>query len=130
MVAYRYFSCVPGRVAHRFGTKSLIGAVRGKLGYEWNEAEVVPLPASELRRYLREYNRLLRGPKAALIERSRADYEAYAEKQGFDPVADSGICNIDVTNSARSKSSKKGRKPTDSEATNELVGDGSAGGEE
>jgi hypothetical protein len=127
MAAYRYFSCVPGRVAHRFGTRSAIGAIRGKRGYEWDETAIVPLPESELRRYLREYSRLLRGPKAALVERSRADYEAYAREQGFDPVADSRICNIDVTDSARSK---KGRKPAVSEAANELVGDGSAGGEE
>jgi len=102
---YRFFSCVPGKVARRWGTQSMIGAVRGADGYEWNPDDVVAISAAELRRYRREYNRLLAGPEPALIERTRADYEARAAAAGFDPI---GGATIGLQAGGGSKSGKKG----------------------
>jgi len=91
MPIYRYFSPVPGHAAARYGTGTFIGAHKTPTGFEWDEGAVVPIPILEIRANLKAYNGLLRkGPRLgpSLVERTRADYEAYAATRGFDPVPD------------------------------------------
>lgn len=104
MVKFRYFSPVNGSAAPRYGTGAIIGAIRTKEGFVWDLAAVVPIPISEIRQYLKEYKRMLkRSPLggACLIERTRAEYEAYALARGFEPISDdqseTAGCNTGVT---------------------------------
>lgn len=84
---FRYFSCVEGSAVRRFGTDAHIGAkvVPGE-GYVFDPEAVVAIPASECRRYVREYNNVLRRNgrtgRPALIERTEKDYNKYIEAQG------------------------------------------------
>lgn len=126
MAAYRYFSCVPGRVAHRFGSRSFIGATRGKDGYEWNEDEIVPIPLNEIRRYLREYNRLLRGPRPALIERTEKEYKAHAK--AAEEAAQKRSEAADGVKPAEESKPEKPEKPA--AADKKSAGGRSAGGDE
>lgn len=84
MADFRYFSPVRGHAVPRFGVKGqFLGAQRTEKGFEWNEEAVVALPVAELRRYLREYNRILKPSRGVpgLVERTEADYKRWQEKQ-------------------------------------------------
>lgn len=116
MVKFRYFSPVNGSAAPRYGTGSIIGAIRTKDGFIWDTDAVVPIPISETRQYLKEYKRMLkRSPNsgACLIERSRAEYETYAAARGFEPIPDdkseTAGCNTGVTTKTILK--KRGSAP-------------------
>jgi hypothetical protein len=73
-----FVSSVEGQPCHRYGGGVLIGAERDpaepkKLRY--NTAEVVRIPATEARRFGREYGRLI--SDGALTVRTREDFEAW-----------------------------------------------------
>ena len=88
---YRYFSASPRRLVPRYGTKSFIGAIRTKTGFEIDPTAIVPIPVLEIRANLSAYAKMLKdAPRRgkALIERTRADYEEYAASKKFEPVSD------------------------------------------
>lgn len=108
--SHRYFSPAVNRLVPRHGTGAFIGAVRTKTGFVIDSDVVVPIPEQEVRANLLSYNKCLkptprRGP--SLIEKTREDYIAYAEKKGFDPISDAKYPEKKRTRSSAKKSETK-----------------------
>lgn len=94
----------------RYGTRSFIGAIRTKTGYEIDPTAIVPISVVEFRANLSAYGKMLRdAPRRgkALSERTRAEYVAYAESRGFEPVPDPGYPEPHKKSKSLSKSSRK-----------------------
>lgn len=78
-----YVSSVQGHLVSRPGSPTvLIGAardIREPSKIVWNTEQVVRIPESEHRAFLREYTRALRG--GALVKRSKADFDAWVKRE-------------------------------------------------
>jgi len=59
-IVFRYFKSVHGRVVKRANTDTYIGCVRGPKGFVWDTDKVVPIPVTEVTRYLRDYEKAKR----------------------------------------------------------------------
>jgi hypothetical protein len=78
-----YVSSIEEFTVARFGTRSFIGAVRDPQDptkITWTPDVIVPIPANEHQKYLREYTRALK-PGGGLRVRTAAEYAAQTEAQ-------------------------------------------------
>lgn len=101
-ITFRYFKSVEGRVVPRFGQRSYIGCRRGPQGFAWSD-QAVSIPAIEVVKYLREYNRAL--ADGSLVEVSKAQYDK--EQAGITAAKQAAAEQAQATQAKSAKATKK-----------------------
>jgi hypothetical protein len=94
----------------RYGTKSFIGAIRTKTGFEIDSDMIVPIPVLEIRANLSAYAKMLKDtPRRgkALIERTHAEYVEYVKSKATEQEQPAKTPAPASQKKSKSKSSSK-----------------------